>query len=416
MVTAGKPRRRSWLWPVVVGPLLVLGLAGGAAGQEATAPSWPVVWRQTLPRLSALPQVGEGLVYVFSGNRVSALSAATGAPVWVVEPPPAGEAALRLGCCPAGATPTDNGLYTLAGGHELLALDPATGTVRWQRVLGEAILTPPVAGSSAVAVVAVEEGTPVLSGLDPAAGGVLWRASLPPGRVLPFLALADERLFVSLDDGRVAAYAAADGRLLWAGGSEGRPHLVTARQLGDGALVLATGDGVVALDAATGEPRWRAQLAGHPLDPVVADGVVYARLFEGAVVALELADGRPRWRADVGLYRLSTLAAPGDGRLYLSGWGGIVALDAGTGALLWERPGEPTFAWPLVADGALVFGTLAGDLLVLDPASGAVLARTALGAPVLEEVVAGPPGLLLALTGEGATTTLVAVRRPVGPP
>lgn len=388
---------------------LSLWLAGAAAGQEA-GPAVEVAWRQELPYLTARPELRDGLVYAFSGNDVRALDAATGAPVWSVEPPPPRGRALLLGCCQAGAQPTEAGLYTLAGGNAVRALEPATGSLRWERALGDAILAPPVGAGEVVAILTLEGDEIRLYGLDRVTGLVRWQAR--PGPVAPLLGLVEGALFVALGRGGTAAYDAADGRLLWTAAPDRRPAAVSRRHVAGDVVVLPTEDGLAAFDHSTGAPRWATPLPSMPLEPLVLGGSVYARTIDGTVVALDAWDGRERWRADVGAFGNFALAGPAGRRLFAAGTTGLVALDAATGAELWRWAGERVYAAPLAADGALYVGTLAGDLLVLDPATGAERGRLALGAPVLGELSAAPNGLLLVPAENEQHSILVALRRP----
>lgn len=390
-----------------------LALGSAALPTGAAAPG-QVVWQTEVPALTAPPQLGDGLLYLFAGNDVLALDVAGGVPVWSVQPPAPTARALAVGCCPAGAAPTAGGLYTLAGGATLLALDPATGAVRWQQTLGDAVLAPPVASSGVVSVLALAGADAALHGLDAATGEPLWRAALPSDRLLPTLTLVGDTVFAQQRDGQVLAYGLADGELRWLAGPTGRGRVLLPRQFAPELLVLPRPNGLVALDLASGAERWSRDLPGSVTDLVATDDAVYAPLFEGWVVALGLADGAERWRTEVGRYRVSALAGPVDGRLYLAGWDGLVALDAATGARLWEWAGAPVFVPPLVADGVVYLGTATGDLVVLDPATGGERARFSLGGRVLAEPIPLTDELLLLLAEADRATHVVALRRSAG--
>jgi outer membrane protein assembly factor BamB len=160
---------------------------------------------------------------------------------------------------------------------------------------------------------------------------------------------------------------------------------------------------VEALDARTGDPRWRFAYAttyrddfgfdeGPRAVPVVVQGRVYTFGAEGQLHALDLADGKRIWSVDTarrfgvrkGFFGAAGSPLVEDGRVIANIGGqdagkdaGVVAFDAATGAVLWMATNHQasyssavgaTFGGKRVA----VFFTRQG-LLGLDPASGGVL-------------------------------------------
>jgi outer membrane protein assembly factor BamB len=174
-----------------------------------------------------------------------------------------------------------------------------------------------------------------------------------------------------------------------------------------GALVVTMyGDGredhVVALDAASGETRWRRAIGpmfpagggseGGPKSTPTIDGdTVYALGPNGDLLALALADGAERWRiqlvSDVGAVRpefgFATSPLVIGERLVVATGGpsghGITALDKASGAALWSAGDDPLeYPSPIPATLAGVEQVVAvsdGAALGLDPATGAVLWR-----------------------------------------
>lgn len=124
-------------------------------------------------------------------------------------------------------------------------------------------------------------------------------------------------------------------------------------------MFVSTPSGVIALDAANGDIRWRFEdevvrddppvLAPRAPrgSPVVFDGHVFATLREPVVVALDADDGRLVWRTEVGaaglaegfssnpLFADGLLIVGPTGADYGGSPGRIVALDATTGAVRW---------------------------------------------------------------------------------
>jgi outer membrane protein assembly factor BamB len=164
---------------------------------------------------------------------------------------------------------------------------------------------------------------------------------------------------------------------------------------------------VEALDARTGDPRWRLAYPTSYRDdfgfdegpravPVVAQGRVYTFGAEGQLHAIDLADGRRIWSVDTahrfgvrkGFFGAAGSPLVEDGRVIANIGGedaaggarkaaGVVAFDAKTGAVLWTATDHQasyssgvgaTFGGKRVA----LFFTRQG-LVGLDPASGAVV-------------------------------------------
>lgn len=131
----------------------------------------------------------------------------------------------------------------------------------------------------------------------------------------------------------------------------------------DGTL-YTHGDGLAALDAATGEVRWSVPISGgRPTPTYVGDGIVTGNSGRTAFVDL---DGNVRWQ----------LSSGGDGHavtdelIYAAGQGNVWAFDF-DGEFVWsERTDKRTTAVPGVADGILCVGTRDGHVYGIDADSG----------------------------------------------
>lgn len=130
-----------------------------------------------------------------------------------------------------------------------------------------------------------------------------------------------------------------------------------------------------AVDIGTGNSRRNRITAA----PVVAGGVVFAMDALAQVTAVS-ASGAALWRADLtaafdrgGAQSGGGLAVAG-GRVYAStGYGEVVAMDAGTGAVVWrQRIGAPAAGAPAVAGGAVYQMSTEGTGWALDAGSGRV--------------------------------------------
>jgi outer membrane protein assembly factor BamB len=156
---------------------------------------------------------------------------------------------------------------------------------------------------------------------------------------------------------------------------------------------------VDALDARTGAPRWHYAYRttyrddfgfdeGPRAVPVVAQNRVYTFGAEGQLHAIDFATGKEIWGVDTarrfkvrkGYFGAAGSPLVDDGRVIANvggdGNNGIVAFDAGTGAVLWTATNhEASYSSPVGATfggkKAAVFFTRQG-LVALDPANGSV--------------------------------------------
>jgi outer membrane protein assembly factor BamB len=220
---------------------------------------------------------------------------------------------------------------------------------------------------------------------------------------------------------RFYAFDKSSGELVWVStpgvkpvdSSFSTPYIETR----DGVRRLYAGTGcgqLVAVNVRTGEPLWRApvSIGGVNVSPVVhKDTLIAVHAKEniddntmGRMVAFDLnaapeaqADGSTpvlkaeRWRTELASFTSSPVLA--EGVLYqVTMTGELVALDPETGAIYWSKKlsADQLHASPLFADGKLYVPFRSGEFVVLDgPSKSGVedvtvtqLAGSALGAPV----------------------------------
>ena len=191
--------------------------------------------------------------------------------------------------------------------------------------------------------------------------------------------------------GNVAAFAAKSGEQDWRSHVK-KQRLSAGPAIGDGVVVVGTRSGdVVALDAATGAPKWT-HFVGAPViaSPAIGSGVVVVKTIAGAVVGLAPATGKELWTVTESTpsltLRFDTRPLVVDGVAY-AGFadGKALAVDAGTGKQVWRKQVASGQGGNLVANmvdvgglmgfagGDLYVATYQGRLAALDSASGAIL-------------------------------------------
>ncbi len=170
-------------------------------------------------------------------------------------------------------------------------------------------------------------------------------------------------------------------------------------------------------------PIWRYTMgAGTWAPPLVEDGTVYVGTSAGQLHAVRACDGAAvwTWRGEYGIDGRA-VASP-DTIFVLDARTNLIALDRARGSLRWltrlhdERiagkpaADNPTFnhraATPLLLDGVIYCGSSDGGLYALDATTGAVLWRHEAGAPVFSGVGRHGDNTLMFGTMDGSVVLL----------
>jgi outer membrane protein assembly factor BamB len=237
--------------------------------------------------------------------------------------------------------------------------------LRWEAELGTstAYASPIVANGR----VFVGDDGSHLNAFNAITGHLLWSAS-SGGFYVGSAAYGDGLVFAESIYGPLNAYRAATGRLAWtfpcSGGFRASP-------LVSGNVVVATcTDGTVySLEGPTGKIRWSTSVGCCVFDqaPAQSNGVLYQLSTAHTLTALRTTDGTALW--SVPAFAVGTVAVSG-GLVFYNDYPNVVAVNAGTGATVWEAPVlsiQPTGS-PAVADG-LVY-VQGGTLIALHASSG----------------------------------------------
>ena len=314
----------------------------------------------------------------------------------------------------------------------LLALDAATGEERW-RAVGTHLATEP--------------GLDTVHLSEPAvADGLLFVG------VTGYRRLDEARVGVDQEPEAVGAIVALDaltGRERWrvrtAGDGAAAPAVV------DGAVYLASESGTVTVvDAVNGAPRWQRTVAttdnadgrGWLGTPAVAGGLVLVSDHLRVLHALDAGSGEERWRFEAGGEMVGDPVVDGD-TVYVASFdpergggepGRLNALDTATGGVRWSHAADGVgFVTPVVG-GGLVFLPGAGDdgsrVIALDAATGAerwsfgadgwighslVLAAGVIYFTSFEDGVFGPRSVLgIDLSSIGRSRNLYAIEVATG--
>ena len=317
------------------------------------------------------PVVSDGIVYVVSScedckvawdgdvhttGDVSALDASTGELLWRYE----------RGARDDTSWPvvSDGRVYLSSTGGGVTALDGITGTILWEYTaanaglfLASSIDEPIVSGGA----VYFRENSG-LSALDATTGRLLWRYKVEDGGPSSEIVVSRGVVYAGFSDGYTYAVDAGTGGLLWrsetgglrrplADSIRGSSPVVSGGVVYTGSVTYPGCVGacrqVSALAAGTGELLWRYEVYGSvEFSPIVSRGVVYATSGDsdprrgGHVYALDAVTGALLWQFDAFIddQRWSSPVVSGDIVYFKTGLreSSLYALDAETGALRWE--------------------------------------------------------------------------------
>jgi outer membrane protein assembly factor BamB len=231
-----------------------------------------------------------------------------------------------------------------------------------------------------------------------------------------FLAGTDRTVYaVNLDSGTVMWHHRLGGAIL------------SGIQLANGTIYAGTDrpeGSVAAMDAATGQQRWRTREGRTGLPLAVGDGVVASHGRDGRITAFSPANGEVLWRRRVGVSSTPPLAL--GGAIVAFSQDSVFRLSPTTGAVL-ERaagPGSLPGGWT-VKDSLVIGGTAAGEVLAFDPHRLATVWAVQLDGPVLVPLGAAAdtllavtqPGTVWAVpTTGGKPRRLLATERPLSAP
>lgn len=332
-------------------------------------------------RISAAPIVGGGRVFAMDAMaRVSGIGMQGGV-IWATDLRPESDSTDLSG---GGLAYADGQLFATTGYGELIALDPATGAVRWRQRLGA-----PVGGAPAV-----DGGIVYAVGRDSSA----WAVSTENGRVLWQLpgtpsasgmmasagpSVTDTAVFFPFASGEVAAALKSGGVPLWsatvAGERRGRAYAgvsdITGDAVVDGAVTYIGNQGgrTVAVETETGQRLWTAKDAAYgPVLPV--GGAVFLVNDEARLIRLDAATGATVWEAELPYYEK---ARKENKRVAITAHygpllaGGRLVVASGDGALRFFNPEDGSLVGTAdIPSGAAALPALAGGMLFVPGQNG----------------------------------------------
>ncbi|MEU4169029.1 serine/threonine-protein kinase [Streptomyces sp. NPDC026665] len=170
-----------------------------------------------------------------------------------------------------------------------------------------------------------------------------------------------------------AAIDPGDGKVLWSRSDKGNTstYAVPAPVLSGGLLMVGGGNGhrLAALDPATGATRWSRDVARYDGRVAHVAGMVLLTGPDSKVIALNAATGEEKWRRTIPGARLPQFHSFGDGVAYVVSSPTltetrVAAVDPQTGATTWQRTMNGMLSLVAAHDGAVWFTSATIDQYV----------------------------------------------------
>ena len=230
---------------------------------------------------------------------------------------------------------------------------------------------------------------------------------------------------VTVDEGRAIAVPdtagflhllASDGSARWRYATDAPLAADPGAGVVDGAevLLVCSGTTLHAIDAESGTRLWTAELPASSMGAPATDGErVYLGAGDGCAHALDARNGTPLWTISLteregsyqrfiyGPWNDAVTVLP-DGGVIVSGIADTWCLEPGDGSPRWRFDGSFQYAREaLTEDGDLVMANEAGEIVRIDPANGAELARHETAERILDEGFVLVDGVVYAASHSG---------------
>ncbi|WP_068397585.1 outer membrane protein assembly factor BamB family protein [Kribbia dieselivorans] len=388
--------------------------------------------------LTGSPVIVDGVVYAATrdengdGNSaVSAIELSSGRELWTHRMPTSVHGSIAV---------ADGKVFASTLRGKLYALDTATGDELW-KLAPEDAPEPYNQRAYGYYGVTYAEGKVLwpyqsrhgkgsqglLSAVDAETGKVVWESPMSGATMADGTpAVSDGKVFVgSQTADRVLAYDLETGKRLWqgqealGGWQDGIPSAANGR------VFIGSNNRIIARDADTGKELWRFQSphpslvngGATPAAPAIDGDIVYMGFPSGAVTALDARTGAVIWdrklpgKLDMGGVH-SSPAVAGESLFVGSNNGNFYALDKRTGQPLWQHEiGAWVSAGPAVSGNSVVAGSYDGNLYAYAPGGQAAQKWGSVHGVVTDSESGAPAdGITVTLRDEsgtvGSTTTV----------
>jgi outer membrane protein assembly factor BamB len=243
---------------------------------------------------------------------------------------------------------------------------PSTNQTQWSFTTGSDVYSSPAVADGKV-YIGANDGR--IYCLNAATGALIW--TYKTGNDARSPAVADGKVYVGSWDDKVYCLNAASGASIWNYTTSGA--VPSSPAVADGKVYIGSYDSKIhCINAATGTLNWSYATGGLVYSsPAVADGKVYAGSRNGNLYCLNAVEGTLNWSYTTGNSVDSSPAVVAD-RVYVgSDDAKVYCLNASDGAHIWNyTTGGNVQSSPAVADSKVFVGSLDGKVYCLDAENG----------------------------------------------
>ena len=315
--------------------------------------------------ITAPPVAADGMIFTMDGEAgVSAHLATTGAQVWRAN---LAARSRRDKEAFGGGVAYSNGKLVVSSGYRFIAaVDAKTGAMAWKVNIESPIHAAPTISNGKVYVVSTDNE--LLSyDLETGAPGWTYQALVESARILKASspAVSGDTVVAGFASGELIALRTINGNDLW--------QEVLSRASRTNAL---------------------SEIRDIPGRPVIYKGDVFAVSHSGVFAATDLRTGTARWSLPVS--GVSTPWAAGDVVYVVSKAGEVICVSRESGQVYWvndlnkDRKKKQRALWssPVLASNRLVVVSSNGEMVGLNPRTGALEKTLKLGSPALLSPIA----------------------------
>lgn len=259
--------------------------------------------------------------------------------------------ASHVAASPAGEWRSFRGSYQQTG--RSLSAPPDALKLLWSYRAGETVeSTPAISGG----VVYVSSGDGELLALDLASGAVKWKYKAGDnlfGESSP--AVADSVVYVGDLGGILHAVNVTDGKALWT--FKTTSEIKSSPTVAEGVVLFGSYDGhLYAVDARKGTQRWKVLTNGQVhATPAVHDGLTFVAGCDAIFRAIRISDGKEVYQIESGAYTGASPVVTGDRAYFGTFENEVLALDLKARKIAW-RFSDPERKFPYYSSAALVDG------------------------------------------------------------
>lgn len=312
-------------------------------------------WKFATTPMVGNPFIMGNLVYIETQTVLYALDSATGAQVW----------AAPAGTFLAGA----NGVLYQAAQQTIVCLDAQTGKIRWRTGdIGELVSVLKITADTAYVVSATFDSNhnangSIFAAITIADGSIRWIKNSSVAEFGEPLA-GDGVVYIpeGMKDtsghflAQLYAYNASDGSQLWDVNISGYSIYF---ELGNGIIFVSGPEagGVAAYRASDGKQLWLTNFYLFA-NLTISGSMVYVNsvdpyIYSQGVYALDATSGKPRWGAKFIQPLYTPLVVNGMLYAVAGAAGKLLAINTGTGSIAWQQQWSGLIDEPVVADGVL---------------------------------------------------------------